>query len=143
MLLNSIRQLQGGGGTAGPLPALAALAGAGGGGQGVDANGLPIGMYGLQQYGQYGQQIGAGYSGGDDDRRKPGRPVRQAPPGAKGMCHVEGCGADLSNLKEYHLRYKICEYHLKAPSILKEGQNQRFCQQVCGMLAIMAPAIDL
>ena len=28
-------------------------------------------------------------------------------------CQVETCRADLSDLKEYHQRYKICEYHLK------------------------------
>jgi hypothetical protein len=26
---------------------------------------------------------------------------------------VEGCYADLKGLRDYHLRYKICEYHLK------------------------------
>lgn len=46
-------------------------------------------------------------------------------------CQVEGCVTDLSGLKEYHNRYKICEYHLKIPSIIREGGRQRFCQQ-CG-----------
>lgn len=46
-------------------------------------------------------------------------------------CQVEGCVTDLSGLKEYHNRYKICEYHLKIPSIIREGVKQRFCQQ-CG-----------
>jgi hypothetical protein len=32
---------------------------------------------------------------------------------AKGVCQVEGCYADLKGLRDYHLRYKICEYHLK------------------------------
>ena len=32
-------------------------------------------------------------------------------------CQVDGCAAgDLTALKEYHQRYKICEYHLKARS---------------------------
>ncbi|CAD7701248.1 unnamed protein product [Ostreobium quekettii] len=47
------------------------------------------------------------------------------------VCQVDGCGADLSGLKEYHQRYKICEYHLKVSSIVKDGAQQRFCQQ-CG-----------
>jgi len=47
------------------------------------------------------------------------------------VCQVDGCGADLSSLKEYHQRYKICEYHLKVSSIVKDGAQQRFCQQ-CG-----------
>ena len=32
------------------------------------------------------------------------------------QCQVEGCSGDLTALKEYHQRYKICEYHLKARS---------------------------
>ncbi|KAK9835951.1 hypothetical protein WJX81_000786 [Elliptochloris bilobata] len=47
------------------------------------------------------------------------------------QCQVEGCSGDLTTLKEYHQRYKICEYHLKVNSILCEGKRQRFCQQ-CG-----------
>lgn len=35
---------------------------------------------------------------------------------AKGVCQVEGCYADLKGLRDYHLRYKICEYHLKVSS---------------------------
>ena len=46
-------------------------------------------------------------------------------------CQVEGCGADLALLKSYHLRYKICEIHLKADHVVREGVEQRFCQQ-CG-----------
>ncbi|GLI68681.1 hypothetical protein VaNZ11_013167, partial [Volvox africanus] len=49
----------------------------------------------------------------------------------KGVCHVEGCYADLTGLRDYHLRYKICEFHLKVSSVLKDGVPQRFCQQ-CG-----------
>eukprot|EP00873_Tetraselmis_striata_P017653 jgi/Tetstr1/437917/TSEL_026547.t1 len=49
-------------------------------------------------------------------------------------CRVEGCGADLSELKtenksDYRVRYKICEEHLKAPEILTQGKMMRFCQQ--------------
>lgn len=44
---------------------------------------------------------------------------------------VDGCHESLRQLKEYHQRYKICEYHLKVPSIIREGVRQRFCQQ-CG-----------
>lgn len=47
------------------------------------------------------------------------------------ICQVEDCNTDLGSLKEYHNRYKICEYHLKTPCIIREGMRQRFCQQ-CG-----------
>ncbi|KAI8471023.1 MAG: SBP domain-containing protein, partial [Monoraphidium minutum] len=48
-----------------------------------------------------------------------------------GVCQVDGCYGDLTGLREYHQRYRICEYHLKAPSIMRDDQSQRFCQQ-CG-----------
>ena len=51
--------------------------------------------------------------------------------GQKGCCQVEGCGTVLNNARDYHSRYKICEHHLKAPVVLREGREQRFCQQ-CG-----------
>lgn len=47
------------------------------------------------------------------------------------VCQVEGCQTDLAGLKEYHNRYKICQFHLKIPCIVREGNSQRFCQQ-CG-----------
>lgn len=51
--------------------------------------------------------------------------------GGGAVCQVEGCSTDLAGLKEYHNRYKICEFHLKIPCIVREGTRQRFCQQ-CG-----------
>ena len=47
------------------------------------------------------------------------------------MCQVEGCTTSLQGLKDYHIRYKICNHHLKVSFILKDGKEQRFCQQ-CG-----------
>eukprot|EP00775_Hariotina_reticulata_P011147 gene11147-11300_t len=55
---------------------------------------------------------------------------------AKGVCQVEGCYADLKGLRDYHLRYKICEYHLKVSSIMRDGKPQRFCQQ-CGRFHLL------
>lgn len=55
--------------------------------------------------------------------------VAAAAAGGSG-CQVEGCLADVGG-KEYHARYKICEAHLKAPMVVRGGQEQRFCQQ-CG-----------
>ncbi|GAB4817777.1 hypothetical protein N2152v2_004823 [Parachlorella kessleri] len=51
--------------------------------------------------------------------------------GQRGGCQVDNCTADLSTMREYHQRYKICEFHLKAHSVTKDGRQQRFCQQ-CG-----------
>ncbi|KAJ9523816.1 hypothetical protein QJQ45_020003, partial [Haematococcus lacustris] len=55
--------------------------------------------------------------------------ARQGP--NKGTCQVEGCGEELATLRDYHQRYKICEFHLKKPFVIKDGIQQRFCQQ-CG-----------
>mmetsp|Transcript_5475 Transcript_5475/g.18529 ORF Transcript_5475/g.18529 Transcript_5475/m.18529 type:complete len:1324 (+) Transcript_5475:256-4227(+) len=47
-------------------------------------------------------------------------------------CQVADCEmADLKGLKDYHLRYKICEFHLKAKVVSIDGILKRFCQQ-CG-----------
>ncbi|GMH40654.1 hypothetical protein BSKO_08558 [Bryopsis sp. KO-2023] len=67
---------------------------------------------------------------------------RSAPSRGRGqrgpvVCQVEGCGADLTGLKEYHQRYKICEYHLKVSSIIKDAVQQRFCQQ-CGRFHVLS-----
>lgn len=47
------------------------------------------------------------------------------------LCQVEGCDTDLSKLRKYHKRYKICDVHQLAESILVGGVRSRFCQQ-CG-----------
>ena len=33
------------------------------------------------------------------------------------VCQVPGCGKDLTNLKEYHLRYRICEVHIRLSQV--------------------------
>jgi hypothetical protein len=33
------------------------------------------------------------------------------------VCQVPGCGKDLSNLKDYHQRYRICDTHIKLPQV--------------------------
>lgn len=47
----------------------------------------------------------------------------------RAVCQVENCGADLSKVKDYHRRHKVCEMHSKASSALVGGIMQRFCQQ--------------
>lgn len=44
---------------------------------------------------------------------------------------ADGCTMDVSKMKEYNSRYKICETHLRAKVVTKDGKSQRFCQQ-CG-----------
>ncbi|KAG2433956.1 hypothetical protein HYH02_012501 [Chlamydomonas schloesseri] len=47
------------------------------------------------------------------------------------MCQVDGCGQDLSPQKPYYQRFRVCERHLRLPSLLVDGRPRRFCQQ-CG-----------
>lgn len=37
--------------------------------------------------------------------------------------------ADLTGLRHYHQRYKVCHAHLKMDRLIHEGVVQRFCQQ--------------
>ncbi|KXZ41683.1 hypothetical protein GPECTOR_322g32 [Gonium pectorale] len=53
------------------------------------------------------------------------------------MCHVDDCQVDLASLKEYHQRFRICDFHLKAEVVMREGIPQRFCQQ-CGRFHVLS-----
>eukprot|EP00249_Psilotum_nudum_P009124 c21724_g3_i1 orf=958-1857(+) len=44
-------------------------------------------------------------------------------------CQVEGCKTDLTCVKDYHRRHKVCEEHSKAAKAIVASQEQRFCQQ--------------
>ncbi|TKW11116.1 hypothetical protein SEVIR_6G212600v4 [Setaria viridis] len=66
--------------------------------------------------------------------RAPGRRGRGAAGGASGSpaparCQVEGCNVDLTGAKTYHCRHKVCAMHAKAPLVVVNGIEQRFCQQ--------------
>jgi hypothetical protein len=37
------------------------------------------------------------------------------------ICQVPGCGKDLSGLKDYHQRYRICAVHIKLPQVGAHG----------------------
>ncbi|KAK3034985.1 hypothetical protein RJ639_033363 [Escallonia herrerae] len=44
-------------------------------------------------------------------------------------CQVEKCGVDLTHVKVYHRRHRVCEHHSKSPVAVVDGLEQRFCQQ--------------
>lgn len=44
-------------------------------------------------------------------------------------CQVEGCEVDLSDVKAYYARHKVCVSHSKSPKAIVAGIEQRFCQQ--------------
>ncbi|CAL9083476.1 unnamed protein product [Musa textilis] len=50
---------------------------------------------------------------------------KQQPP----RCQVEGCHVDLTGVKAYYCRHKVCGMHSKAPKVMVAGSEQRFCQQ--------------
>ncbi|KAL5220481.1 hypothetical protein ABZP36_025194 [Zizania latifolia] len=58
---------------------------------------------------------------------KKGKAVAVAPPPPR--CQVEGCDVDLSGVKPYYCRHKVCGMHSKAPRVVVAGLEQRFCQQ--------------
>ncbi|KAK1390315.1 squamosa promoter-binding-like protein 1 [Heracleum sosnowskyi] len=47
----------------------------------------------------------------------------------RALCQVEDCRADLSTLKDYHRRHKVCDVHSKANRALVKNAMQRFCQK--------------
>lgn len=61
--------------------------------------------------------------------KKKARTVRVGPSGFR--CQVPGCGVDISELKGYHKRHKVCLGCANAISVLIDGESKRYCQQ-CG-----------
>ncbi|GJN15779.1 hypothetical protein PR202_gb02719 [Eleusine coracana subsp. coracana] len=48
---------------------------------------------------------------------------------APARCQVEGCNVDLTGVKTYYYRHKVCQAHSKTPRVIVAGLEQRFCQQ--------------
>ncbi|XVF66315.1 hypothetical protein PTKIN_Ptkin10aG0025500 [Pterospermum kingtungense] len=51
-------------------------------------------------------------------------------------CQVPGCEADISELKGYHRRHRICLRCANSSTVLINGETKRYCQQ-CGNLYFM------
>ncbi|KAK4744375.1 hypothetical protein SAY87_010687 [Trapa incisa] len=51
-------------------------------------------------------------------------------------CQVPGCEADISELKGYHRRHRVCLHCANAPSVMLEDETKRYCQQ-CGKFHIL------
>lgn len=60
---------------------------------------------------------------------KNSRKIQATGGSSRGLCQVEGCGADLNGAKDYHRRHKVCETHAKASKAIVGNVVQRFCQQ--------------
>ncbi|XP_015695661.2 squamosa promoter-binding-like protein 14 [Oryza brachyantha] len=72
---------------------------------------------------------GGGRGGGGGRNKGKGVAAPAAPPPPPPRCQVEGCNADLSGIKNYYCRHKVCFMHSKAPRVVVAGLEQRFCQQ--------------
>ncbi|KAL3626163.1 Squamosa promoter-binding-like protein [Castilleja foliolosa] len=51
-------------------------------------------------------------------------------------CQVPGCEVDISELKGYHKRHRVCLRCANASSVMLDGESKRYCQQ-CGKFHIL------
>lgn len=56
-------------------------------------------------------------------------------------CQVFGCNKDLSSVKGYYKRHKVCDVHTKTTKVIVDGIEQRFCQQ-CSRFHLLAEFDD-
>ncbi|KAL6844743.1 hypothetical protein ACP4OV_025402 [Aristida adscensionis] len=89
-----------------------------------EQDGAGAGGSGSGSGGGKGRAGGGGGGGGGAPGADAGPAAAQPP-----RCQVEGCGVDLSGVKPYYCRHKVCNMHSKAPRVVVAGLEQRFCQQ--------------
>ncbi|CAD5181447.1 unnamed protein product, partial [Musa acuminata subsp. malaccensis] len=51
-------------------------------------------------------------------------------------CQVPGCEADISELKGYHKRHRVCLRCANSSSVVLDGEHKRYCQQ-CGKFHVL------
>ncbi|MCD7459541.1 hypothetical protein HAX54_041221 [Datura stramonium] len=68
--------------------------------------------------------------------KKRARTVR-ASAGAGARCQVPDCEADITELKGYHKRHRVCLRCANASAVLLDGHSKRYCQQ-CGKFHILS-----
>ncbi|XP_050218796.1 squamosa promoter-binding-like protein 7 [Mercurialis annua] len=51
-------------------------------------------------------------------------------------CQIPGCGVDITELKGYHKRHRVCLRCATATSVLLDGEFKRYCQQ-CGKFHVL------
>ncbi|KAL3505806.1 hypothetical protein ACH5RR_031188 [Cinchona calisaya] len=68
--------------------------------------------------------------------KKRSRTVR-APAGSTARCQVPGCEADISELKGYHKRHRVCLPCANASDVVLDGESKRYCQQ-CGKFHVLS-----
>lgn len=67
-----------------------------------------------------------------EDEGLPGKKrSRTARASASARCQVPGCEVDISELKGYHRRHRVCLRCANAATVMLHGEAKRYCQQ-CG-----------
>ncbi|XP_035831571.1 squamosa promoter-binding-like protein 7 isoform X2 [Helianthus annuus] len=61
--------------------------------------------------------------------------VRKSSGGSR--CQVSGCETDISELKGYHKRHRVCLRCAYAGSVVIDGESKRYCQQ-CGKFHVLS-----
>nr|1UL5_A Chain A, squamosa promoter binding protein-like 7 [Arabidopsis thaliana] len=56
--------------------------------------------------------------------------------GSVARCQVPDCEADISELKGYHKRHRVCLRCATASFVVLDGENKRYCQQ-CGKFHLL------
>lgn len=67
----------------------------------------------------------------EDDGLPGKKRVRTARASSSARCQVPGCEVDISELKGYHRRHRVCLSCANASTVQLHGEAKRYCQQ-CG-----------
>ncbi|KAJ4835237.1 hypothetical protein Tsubulata_049435 [Turnera subulata] len=75
----------------------------------------------------------------EEEAAMPGKKrVRVARSGTNpARCQVPGCEADITQLKGYHRRHRVCLGCANASAVLLDGETKRYCQQ-CGKFHVLS-----
>ncbi|ESW19842.1 hypothetical protein PHAVU_006G159700 [Phaseolus vulgaris] len=73
-----------------------------------------------------------------EDEGLPGKKrARTARASSSARCQVPGCEVDISELKGYHRRHRVCLRCANATTVILHGESKRYCQQ-CGKFHVLS-----
>ncbi|GAU20040.1 hypothetical protein TSUD_381320 [Trifolium subterraneum] len=73
-----------------------------------------------------------------EDKGLPGKKrARTARASTSARCQVPGCEVDISELKGYHRRHRVCLRCANAVTVVLDGETKRYCQQ-CGKFHVLS-----
>ncbi|KOM53514.1 hypothetical protein LR48_Vigan09g217300 [Vigna angularis] len=73
-----------------------------------------------------------------EDEGLPGKKrARTARASSSARCQVPGCEVDISELKGYHRRHRVCLLCANATTVVLHGEPKRYCQQ-CGKFHVLS-----